>query len=169
MYTNNFLALRVSSSEKFLERAGRARCELWNAMLGKTEAANLLVFESKPITIAGHQGTEYSIDMATAVGGPAIPEIKASMEKLFGPGGKFRCSSSTIDDHTVLLAAATEAQVAKVIDVMATAHGDAGDRTDGAARAGQAARRRRAEWQLFVSPHGYTEWLRRQMDAISAR
>ena len=59
-------------------------------MVGKNEALKPLVFATETINVAGHEGHEYSIDMTAAAGGPPIPEIKASMEKLFGPGGKFR-------------------------------------------------------------------------------
>ena len=40
------------------------------------------------------------------------------MEKLFGPGGEFRLQFVALDDDTVLLAAATEEQVAEVIAVL---------------------------------------------------
>ena len=65
--------------------------------------------------------------------------FKASMEKLFGPGGKFRLQFVAVDDQTVLLAAATEAQVAKAIEVIGRpATTDV--RSNRAARRGRAAR-----------------------------
>jgi hypothetical protein len=169
VFTNNFLALTVASSNDFLRRSG-GLVELWNSMLGKTEGGKLLVFASRPVTIGGHAGTEYAIDMTAAVGGPAIPEIKASMEKLFGPGGKFRLQFMSIDDSTVLLAVASEEQVGKVLDRIGKrdATSDAANNESVPQELKQptelvAAKR---EWQVFVSPHGYTEWMRRQMDAI---
>ena len=163
VFTNNFLALRVVSAKTFLERTAAA-VNLWNAMFGRMKAANRLVFKAKPIKVAEHEGVEYSIDMAAAEGAPALPELKALMEKLFGPGGKFRLQSVAIDDHTVLLAAATEAQIAQAIETMdqavrpATQQAELRDSAE--LFAGKYA------WQLFLSPHGYSEWLRRQMDAV---
>jgi len=163
VFTNNFLALRVASTEKFLARA-TALVDLWNAMLDKAKGAIRLVFQAKPIKVAGHDGVEYSIDMAAAVGTPAMPELKAAMDKLFGPGGRFRLQFVGIDDHTVLLAVANETQIAQAIATI-----------DKAARPGTAVAELRdtaklldetSAWQLFVSLHGYGEWLRRQMDAI---
>jgi hypothetical protein len=168
-YTNHFLVLSVSTSSDFLRRSG-SLIELWNAMLTKTEGGKLLAFASRQVTIAGRSGMEYSIDMLTVAGGPAIPEIKASMEKLFGPGGKFRLQFVPIDDSAVLLAAASEEQVAKMLATIGK------QEISGAApRKNTLPRELRGpaalvsadrEWQVFASPHGYTEWMRRQMDAI---
>ncbi|MEX2091355.1 MAG: hypothetical protein WD971_01695, partial [Pirellulales bacterium] len=163
VFTNNFLALRVASSQAFLERAAEIM-QLWNKMLDKAQGAIRLVFKLKPITIANHTGTEYSIDMGAAVGAPAIPELKASMEKLFGPGGEFRLQFVAIDDHTVLLAAATEAQVEQVITVMGRQVKLATEQAE--LRVSAELLAEKCDWQLFASPHGYSEWLRRQMDAI---
>ena len=163
VFTNNFLALRVASPPEFLRRSGEI-IDLWNAMLAKTEGAKGLVFQAKPIQVAGQQGTEYAIDMTALVGGPAIPEIKASMEKLFGPGGKFRLQCVIVDDQTVLLSAATRKQLAEMIDHVRHAPQRAAEPAETAEAAKLLAADR--AWQVFVSPHGYSEWLRRQMDAI---
>lgn len=168
-YTNHFLALSVASSNDFLRRTS-GLMEMWNAMLGKTDGGKLLSFASRPVTISGRTGTEYSIDMMAVAGGPAIPEIKASMEKLFGPGGKFRLQFLPMDDNTVLLAAASEEQVGKVLDRIGqrdapeSASGDTEIAKELKKPAKLVAAKR--EWQVFFSPHGYTEWMRRQMDAI---
>jgi hypothetical protein len=168
-YTNHFLALSVASSSDFLQRSG-SLMEMWNAMLGKTEGGKLLSFAARPVTISGRSGTEYSIDMMSVAGGPAIPEIKASMEKLFGPGGKFRLQFVPIDDSTVLLAAASEEQVGKVLDRIGKREvtGAAANTESVPQELKQSSElvADKREWQLFVSPHGYTEWMRRQMDAI---
>lgn len=168
-YTNHFLALSVASSSDFLRRTS-GLMEMWNAMLGKTDAGKLLSFAARPVTISGRSGTEYSIDMMSIAGGPAIPEIKVSMEKLFGPGGKFRLQFVAMDDHTVLLAAASEKQTEKVLDRVGkrddaeTAVSDQTVPLELKRPAELVAAKR--EWQVFFSPHGYTEWMRRQMDAI---
>jgi hypothetical protein len=131
-------------------------------MLENSQGAIRLVFKSKPITVADRKGTEYSIDMSAAVGGPALPELKASMEKLFGPGGEFRLQFVPFDDEMVLLAAATEAQVADAMKVLGKAQ--AIDQSE--LRDADVLLAKQSDWRLYASPHGYNEWLRRQMDAI---
>ncbi len=163
VYTNGFLALRVQDSSVFLKSCGEL-IKLWNTLIGKTEGSKILTLESQPIKLAGHEGTEHSIDMVAAVGDPAIPEIKASMEKLFGPGGKLRLHFVNIDDHTVLLALATEAQVTDAIGKIesdADLAGDLAQLSDTAKLFTSA-----GQWQVYISPHGYTDWKRRQLDAI---
>lgn len=163
VFTNNFLAVRVTDSKKFC--ASAAECvKIWNEMLGKPQAAMRLIFKSKPITVAGREGTEFSIDMAAAVDAPAIPEMRTSLEKLFGPGGLFRLQIVSIDETAVLLASATEDQVAAVVETMKAK----ADRKNQPAELQAAAQLLGAEsgWKLFVSPGGYTAWLKRQMEAV---
>jgi hypothetical protein len=163
VFTNNFLALRVASSPKFLEMAAQL-VESWNAMVKRTETAKALALDAQPVTISGHKGTEYSIDMSKAVDVPVLPDIKASMERLFGPGGKFRLQFIEIDPQTVILAAATEEQVAKVIAAIqpATTPEKISEELREPARLLDAD----TQWRVFFSPHGYSELLARQMDAI---
>jgi hypothetical protein len=163
VFTNSFLALGVDDSRQFLQRADRL-VELWNAMVAKNDGSKLLVFDSTPVSISNHKGTEYSIDMTKAVGVPVVPEIKTSMEKLFGPGGAFRLQFVALDEHTVLLAAATKQQTADVIGVYAAAATAADDPAE--LRHTAVLLATRGQWRLFASPHGYSQWLRRQMDAI---
>ncbi len=163
VFTNNFLALRVKSSQAFLTQADQAM-QLWNSMLEHAHVAVPLVFKSRAITAAGRQGTEYSVDMAAAAGATALPDIKASMEKLFGPGGKFRLQFVALDDDTVLLAAANKAQVAQVIESLGKETNQATDR--GELADAERLLAQQSDWRLYFSPHGYNEWLKRQMDAI---
>jgi hypothetical protein len=163
VFTNNFLALRAKSSQNFLERAGQAM-RLWNAMVEKAHGEIQLIFRPRAITVAGRNGTEYAIDMAAAVGAPALPEIKPSMEKLFGPGGKFRLQFIALDDDTVLVAAANEAQLAKVIATLGKTPQPAIDRNE--LRDAEVLLSKQSDWRIYASPHGYNEWLKRQMDAI---
>lgn len=162
VFTNNFLALRVTSDQEFLEKSNEAM-RLWNEMLGKAEGPLRLVFDARPIKFGERAGTEYSIDMAAAVGAPALPEMRQTMERLFGPGGAFRLQLVAIDDRTVLLAAATEAQVAKAIAAMDRPPAESGhpalDLTTKLLPS-------EADWRIYVSPHGYFAWLKRQMDAV---
>ncbi len=163
VFTNNFLVLRVGSAQSFVKAMGTVM-ELWNTMVDTAQGSVRLIFKVSPIAIAGHQGTEYSIDMAAAIGGPAIPEIKTSMEKLFGAGGEFRLQIVPMDDSTVLLSAATEAQVVHVIDVMEKQEIVTVEQPE--LRAAARLFTEQSDWQLFFSPHGYSEWLTRQMDAV---
>jgi hypothetical protein len=163
VYANSFLAFRVPSSEKFLARAG-ALVQEWNAMLTKVDVLKLLAFDSRTITVGDRPGQEYTIDMTAAAGGPPLPEIKTAMEKLFGPGGKFRLQFVAIDESTVLLAAATESQVAEVLGAMKERALDAPESGELQATIDLFATEN--QWQLFFSPRGYTEWMRRYLDAI---
>lgn len=163
VFTNNFLALRVPNAKDFLVVA--AECVgIWNDMLGKPNVAMKLVFNSQEISVAERKGTEFSIDMAAAVNAPAIPEARASMEKLFGPGALFRLQMVAADDHTVLLAAATQEQVAEVIDGMSTSVDIADEQVE--LRETLRLLSPQHDWFLCVSPQGYTSWLKRQMDAV---
>jgi len=136
--------------------------QLWNDMVESAHGQILLVFKSQAIAVAGCKGTEYSIDMAAAIGAPALREIKPSMEKLFGPGGKFRLQFVALDDHAVLLAAANEAQLAKVIETLSEA--PATDSRE--LRDAEELLAKQSDWRLYASAHGYCEWLKRQMSAI---
>jgi hypothetical protein len=138
--------------------------QFWNTMLEKAHGAIRLVFEKKQVTIADKKGTEYSIDMAAAVGAPALPELRQSMEKLFGPGGAFRLQFVNVDEHTVLLAAATTTQAAEAIKVLQRRTAPSTDPPE--LRDTAELLSKQAAWRLFVSPSGYNDWLRRQMDAV---
>ncbi|MGE3241081.1 MAG: hypothetical protein AB7I57_08440, partial [Pirellulales bacterium] len=163
VFTSNFLAIRVTSTKKFVDVA--AECiRLWNAMLDKPRAAMKLVFKSKEISVADRSGTEYSIDMAAAVNAPAIPEARASMEKLFGPSALFRLQIVAVDEDTVLLASATEKQVAQVIEEMTKQPLGDGDRPE--LQETHKLHSPDRAWALYMSPSGYTAWLKRWMDAV---
>jgi hypothetical protein len=95
---------------------------------------------------------------------PVLPDIKASMERLFGPGGKFRLQFIEIDPQTVILAAATEDQVAKAIAAIETAATP--EKISEELREPARLLDADTQWRVFFSPHGYSELLARQMDAI---
>jgi hypothetical protein len=163
VFTNNFLAVNVDDAKKFLTVAAESVLR-WNEMVGSPQAGVKLVFDSKEISIAGHDGTEYFIDMAAAVNAPAIPEARASMEKLFGSGALFRLQMIGVDERTVLLAAATEEQVAGALRTLQVGSDKVGRPAE--LNAAAALLPRDSAWQLYLSPSGYTTWLRRQMDAV---
>jgi hypothetical protein len=123
-----------------------------------------LVFDVADMPLGERAATEYSLDIAAADAAPALPEVRQAMEKLFGPGGKFRLLLVKVDEHITMLAAATPEQVAaklklidrnQLIDWNTPPH-DVPNRLLPA----------EADWRVFFSPHGYTNWSARQMDAI---
>jgi hypothetical protein len=164
VYSNSFLAVRVASGDEFVKQA-KAVVDAWNTMLAKAEGGVGLVFEEKAISVAGQDGTEYSIDMAKAVGAPQLPEARQSMEKLFGPGGRFRLQLLKVDDSTVLMAIATEEQLARPIQVLQSAE-SAGAESDAKLPMVTALLSDDSDWKLYISIDGYNRWMKRQMEAV---
>jgi hypothetical protein len=163
VYTNNFAAVRVASAEKFADLTAEAM-RLWNQMNREAEGGPRLVFDVAELKIANRAAVQYSLDLAAADDAPAIPEIRQAMEKLFGPGGKFTLILVTIDEQSVLLAAATPEQVAAMLERL-----DQKRPIDWNAPQLATANRllpEQAAWRGFFSPHGFTTWSTRQMDAI---
>jgi hypothetical protein len=163
-YTNSFLAVRVASASEFLKQS-KAAFDQWNTMLGKADAGVSLVFEESAITVDAHEGTEYSIDMAKAVGAPPLPETRQSMERLFGPGGRFRLQLVKVDEVTVLASMASEDQLAEPIRALQSktakpATDDDKMRSVAQLLAGE------PDWRLYFSLDGYNHWLKRQLEAI---
>jgi hypothetical protein len=175
VFTNSFLAVRVASDAKFVEHAGETM-QRWNGMFDQEGAVLKLVFASQPVTVAGRPGTEYSIDMASAemaaaLGAPAIPEFRQSLEKLFGPEGKIRVQLVAVDERTVLLALATEEQAAEAIKLLGETRSTADTAevigaADGPLRTANDLLAARADWRLYFSPHGYVRWQQRKLDAV---
>lgn len=168
VFTNNFLVVRVPEAKAFLKRAADV-VQQWNAMLDEAPQGIRLVFQSKPVTIGALSGTEYSIDVGEAVGAPAMgiqamPEFRRSMERLFGPGGKFHMLFIAVDDQTVMLAAATKDQTDQAIKEMSAG----GPPSDEHLKMHKADRllSEGADWRLYVNLHDYNRWLERQMDAV---
>jgi hypothetical protein len=164
VYTNSFLAVRVRSADEFIKQS-KAAVDQWNTMLGKADAGVNLVFEESAITVGEHEGTEYSIDVAKAVGAPPLPETRQSMERLFGPGGRFRLQLVKVDDTTVLASMASEDQLAAPIHALQskTAKSVA---DDGKIQSVTPLLAGEPNWRLYFSLDGYNGWLKRQMEAI---
>ena len=109
-YSNAFLAVRASDAKTFADRFAEVMRQ-WNEMNKSDEDESRLLFETETEKIGNRTATTYSMDMVEAFGTAAIPEVRPSMERLFGPGGKLRLMMVPIDEHIVLLAAATIEQV----------------------------------------------------------
>jgi hypothetical protein len=164
VYTNSFLAVRVASAEAFVDHAGEVM-RLWNQMNRDADRGTQLIFDVEEMNIGDRKARQYSLDIAAADGAPALPEIRQAMEKLFGSGGKLRLFIVPVDDHVALLAAATPQQVAAAMQTL-----DLKQPNDWNREPLDVTNRLlppQADWRLFFSPHGYTKWLARQMNAIT--
>lgn len=163
VYTNSFVAVRVTSADKFVDLVKEA-LRLWNQMNRDAQGGPRLVFDVEDVSIGNRNATQYSLDLAAADGAPMLPETRQAMEKLFGPGGKLRMLVVKIDDDSAMLAGATAQQAAAVLEQI--------DRTQAIdwRRPPFAVTNRllpdHAEWRAFFSPQGYTTWKAREMAAI---
>jgi hypothetical protein len=164
VYTNSHLVVQVRSAKDFVDRTAEVVAR-WNELADHADGDMHMKFKSEPVRIAGRGGTQHSADMVEAVGGRDLPEVRQSMERLFGPGGKLRLLVVPIDDRTVLLAGATDEQAAKVVDLVIQGR-TAPWQQDDLQPTGRLVPAD-APWRVFVSPHGYVQWLARQMDAIA--
>jgi hypothetical protein len=164
VYTNSFLSVQVASADDFLKQV-EAAVDQWNSMLATTDSAAALAFEQSPTSIDGHEGTECSIDMSKAVGAPPLPETRQSMERLFGPGGRFRLQFIKVDEKTVLLAMATQDQLTVLLGAMIT-HNSTARHVEERSRPTAQLLSGDSDWRCYLSLDGYNHWLKRQMDAI---
>lgn len=164
VYSNSFLAARVTSADEFLKQS-KAAIDRWNVMLGKSEGGAGLVFDENAVSVEGHNGTEYSIDMAKAVGAPALQEARQSMEHLFGPGGRFRVQFVKADDTTVLMAVASEDQLGKPLRAIQQSPTEA-SADDAKLPAVAKLLTGNSDWRFYFSIDGYNRWLKRQMEAV---
>jgi hypothetical protein len=158
-YSNAFLALRVTDASVFADRFGDVM-RLWNQMNKSDQDESQLVFEKETVQVAGRAATMYSLDMVEAFGAAAIPEVRPSMERLFGPGGKLRLILLTADKHTVLVAVATENQATPLVDVLSHNELTKWDERINRLLPGD------ADWRVMINPQGHTRWLKRQMEAM---
>jgi hypothetical protein len=95
---------------------------------------------------------------------PALPDIRQSMEKFFGPGGKMQLWIVPVDDKTALLASATPEQVTAALEVLDRKQPLDWKRPE-LAGANHLLPEHSAA-RVFFSPSGYNRWLRRLMDAM---
>jgi hypothetical protein len=158
-YSNAFLAVRVSDAKVFADRFAEVMRQ-WNEMNKSDEDEARLLFETETDEVGPRTATVYSMDMVEAFGTAAIPEVRPSMERLFGPGGKLRLMMVPVDEHVVLLAAATVEQATPVIDELTRGRPIVWDEQTNRLLPPK------ADWRLMTSPLGHTQWLKRQMDAM---
>lgn len=163
VYSNSFALVRVDRADTFLERASDVM-RVWNELNYDLRGDMKLVFDTKRISIGRLEGTEYSIDMAAAVGAAELPEVRQAMEKLFGPEGKLRLILCALDEGRVLLANGTSAQAERMIAALEQG-GGAGPQPE-PIETTSALLPPEAAWRIFFSPHGYSNWLESQMNAV---
>jgi hypothetical protein len=164
IYTNNFVVVRVSSAPDFLSRAAEVM-RLWNKANREAHGETKLVFETEETKLGDRTARQYTLDFATMLGGPAVPEIRQAMEKLFGPGGKLRLWVVPMDDHTVLLAQGTTEQVTEVLKYYDRKQPM--DWTRGEPGKSNRLLPAESDWRVFFDPHRYFEWEVRQALAIT--
>jgi hypothetical protein len=163
VYTNGFVVARTASADNFVDRVAEAM-RLWNQMNREAEGGPRLVFDVAEVPSGNYTAIQYSIDLAAVDGAPVIPEMRQAMERLFGAGGKLTLFLVKADGQTVLAAAATLEQVGKMLERL-----EGGRATDWNVAPFAEVNRllpQQAEWRAYFSPHGYTTWSARKMDAI---
>ena len=163
IYSNEFVALRVTSAQAFVEHA-REAMRLWNSASRSAKGETKLVFDVEETKVGELPATLYSLDVGTLDGGVVIPEIRQIMEQLFGPGGKLRLWIVPIDDKTVLLASATPDQMIGITKVLAQkkpVSWDSGDLAEA-----NALLPAESDWRAAVDPHRYFDWKRRESTAV---
>lgn len=164
IYTNNFAVLRVPSAADFLGRAAEVM-RLWNKANRDADGETKLVFVAEETKLGDRTARQYTLDFATMLGGPAVPEIRQAMEKLFGPGGKLRLWVVPADEHTVLLALGTTEQVAATLKLydrkqpVDWSRGEPG-KVNRQLPAG-------SDWRVFFDPHRYFAWEAREALAVT--
>ncbi len=164
VYTNNFAVVRVDSAQDFVGRIGEVM-RLWNKANHEADGDTKLIFALEKTKVGERAAQQYAIDFATMLGTPAVPEIRQSMEKLFGPGGKLRLWVVPTDDHTVLLGQGTQDQVAATLKLLDGKQPIDWNRTET-----QLVNRllpAESDWRLFFDPHRYFDWERRQAMAVT--
>jgi hypothetical protein len=164
IYSNEFVAVRVSSAGPFVEHAKEVM-RLWNSANRNARGDTRLVFDVEDTKVGETPATLYSLDMAALEGGLILPEVRQIMEKLFGPGGRLRLWIVPADEHTVLLTAATADQVTAA--VAALNEKQAIDWNRGGLGECNGLLPAESDWRVFVDAHRYLDWQRREQSAIA--
>jgi hypothetical protein len=162
VYTNYFAAVDVASAAAFTAQIDDVVLR-WNEVSEKAEPNAKQSLDRQPTTLGGRPCTEYSLDVVAAEGFSDTAELRQSMQRFFGPSGKFHLFVVSIDEHTVLLAQATADQTAAAL---ATIEKQGAGWTSANMNATNRLLPERADWRFFVSPSGYTKWLKRESHAV---
>ena len=166
VYTNKFVAIRVDSATAAMDHAKEVM-RLWNSANREAKGETKLVFDVEETKLGERTATQYSLDMMALEGGIVAPEVRQAMEKLFGPGGKMRLWIVPADDHTLLLAAATQDQVTAVLKVLDKKQPI--DWNRGELGESDALLPAEADWRIFIDGHRYFDWQAREKAADHRR
>jgi hypothetical protein len=159
VYTNNWTVLRVASSADFVRRTAEVM-RLWNKANRDADGEMKLILDEEDAKIGEREAKQYSIDFVAMYGTPAVPEIRQSMEKLFGPGGKFRIWIVPVDERTVLVGVGLQEQVAERLKLLDRKQPIDWNRPE-LAKCNQLLPAD-ASWRMFLDPHRYNDWARRE-------
>jgi hypothetical protein len=163
VYTNDFVALRVASASTFVTHANEVM-RLWNKANRDAKGEMLFVFDVEEVKLGERIATQYSLNMAGLADGVILPEVRQSMEKLFGPGGKLRFWIVPADENTVLLASATPDQITSALKAFDRKQkfewkGDQLSECNALLPA-------ESDWRMFVNLHRYFDWIGREANAV---
>jgi hypothetical protein len=164
IYSNQFIAVRVASANKFLSQAAEVM-RLWNKANREAQGETRLIFEAEETKLGNRSATQYSLDMVALAGEPILPETRQMMEKLFGPGGKQRVWLVRADEQTVLVACGTQDQVAAALKNF-----DRKQPVDFNKSQLQEENRLlspESTWRVFFDPHRYNIWQRDESAAMT--
>jgi hypothetical protein len=163
LYTNDFLLVRATSAELFVDRASEMM-RLWNKMNRDAEGDFPLIFDVEEQMIGDRRVIQYPTEVMGAAD-LAVPEVRKVMEQFFGPGGKLRLWIAPVDDHAVLLAAGTEREVAAALELLDQKQPITWDHSELGAT--NTLLPEQSSWRLFVSPSEYHRWQRQLSDAMT--
>jgi hypothetical protein len=163
LYTNNFLVVRAADAAQFVEQAAQVM-QAWNKLNLDAEGETRFVFNDEQMKLGERAVRKFSLDLVAADNLPALPEIRQSMEKFFGPGGKMQLWVVPVDDKSALLASATPEQVTAALDLLDRKQPHDWKHQD--LSSADSLLPPESAVRIFFSPSGYNRWLRRLMDAM---
>lgn len=155
IYNNQFLLVSVDSASAFVKNMDQA-IQSWNTLNHDIREHARMLVDIDQIKIAGRDAQRYTIDVANMAHMPALPEIRKMMEQFFGPGGKMRMWVVPIDEHSVLLAGATKAQVIYTLSEIARKQPIDWSKPQFASANNLLPEQ--TDLRVFFNPNSYTEW-----------
>jgi hypothetical protein len=161
VFSNRFLLVHVDRAEVFSKQVKQS-FNIWNEMTQRAEGPLRIHFETEDVQFGNRSGTEYSCDVAKAIGAKDIPGVDSSMQKLFGDDGLALIHLVRYDDQTVLLANANRKQVAALLEEL-----DRG-KSSGASPVEQTLGGKMessSPARLLFDPHHYSLLLNREIEA----
>jgi hypothetical protein len=120
----------------------------------------LPTYEVKKVTVSGKPALQLSADFAAALGVPE--EMQKMMQSLFGPDGKMTISVAARDDKTIVMRYTGAQGLKGLLDGK-----DKGLSSDPGVVQATKALPAGAQWALYLSPKGTTEFANRMVKAFS--